>query len=186
MRARGKDPDFVAIVILLRKLSHPVTEERLKGAAGRAWNVDWNDPSQKAHVIAKKNVTFVTIEGHMLNVVSAARPYIKQREEIARDEPNPSVRETILNHNGWLSVDYVAGSKPKASTMVERYRWVAKLAAELVDEECLGICIPEEEVIVPASAELRNSLREFGTVRGFVQKCLLSTVTVESLHKSQS
>jgi hypothetical protein len=163
MKFRGKDPDFIAIVLLLREFRLP-TEDVLKAAAGRAWGIDWANPGPKTSVVVGKKSRIVAVRGHALNVVGAPRPYINEPKEFAELQPDPRVREVVVEHRAWMSVDYLVGSKNRR-TMTERYCVAAKLVAELIDENCIGLCVPEEDVIAPAPASLADRLRGLRSVK---------------------
>lgn len=162
-KLKGKDPDFVSVVLLLRK---PValTQQILEQAVERAW------PNEQGRfVVMSPLAILVKAQGHALQVVSQTRPYIEDAAEIAKQFEDRKTKEGIVLHKAWLAVDYLLGSRPKETRIDRQYAQAAKLACELVTEDCIGICLPGEELIRGSFPNLQESLRNFRSVKEFAK-----------------
>ena len=146
----GQSGDFISIVLLLRE-PRQFDEADLRDAAERAWEVRLETGNDaKNFLVIEKQIRFIKVQGHFFNVLNAAKPYIERAAEAASAVRNDLVKSAVLVHRAWLSVDYMGPLNPKL-TIDERYAAAGKLIAEFVDQNCLAICIPDKNVIVPAT-----------------------------------
>jgi uncharacterized protein YegJ (DUF2314 family) len=163
-RLFGRGHQFISIVVLL-KVPRKLDELELRGAVERAWNVTLGDDSEPNNfVVMNGPVRLVQVKGHFFNVLSAARPYIEKREAFASKLRDLRVKAAVLEHSAWMSVDY-HGSGASRLSKDDKYAATAKLVAELLDDDCLGICLPDEDVVIGNNIELKQVLREFKTVK---------------------
>lgn len=157
-----KKDDFISIVLLLRE-PRKIGEAVLKEAAERAWNVKIETAEDaKNFVVVKMIVRFVKVEGHLFQVLTSAKPYITDIELAVARSSDELVKAAIVAHNAWLSVDYMATANSKLDRDV-KYAAVGKLIAELVDTSCLAICVPDKDLIVPATPTAIEILRKMNT-----------------------
>ena len=166
LKLRGRDPDFIAVVLFLRN-PISVTKELLEQAVNRAWPTNPEEKKENKFVVMKPPIIFVKSNGHLFNIVGQSSPYIQAPEEFARHFADLRVKGAILDHKAWLSVDYIVSSKPVEPNIDRQYAQAAKLAAELVNEDCLGVCLPGENVTVASSPDLADGLRNFQSVKKF-------------------
>ncbi len=162
-RLTGKDHHFVSIVILLRQ-PRDLSEDILRAAAERAWKCKFEGSEENPNFIMHKTRhSVVWAEGHFMTVANSANPYgdnpVKQAERM-RDL---RWRKAWLEQRAFTSIDYVQ-AVPLPITLREKYAVLAKLTAELLTDECTGICFPGEFKIIPAHADLENQLRNFSTL----------------------
>jgi len=170
LKLTGRDPDFIAVVLLLRN-PLPIAKEMLEQAVNRAWPTDSEEKEADKFVVMKPPVIFVKSDGHLFNIVCQSSPYIQAPEEFARQFNDLRIKEAIMGHKAWLSVDYIVSSKPAEPNIDKQYAQAAKLAAELVNEECLGVCLPGEYVVVASPPDLADGLRNFQSVNKFSEFC---------------
>ncbi|MBS1840891.1 MAG: hypothetical protein JSS69_02525 [Acidobacteria bacterium] len=157
-----RNDDFISIVLLLRQ-PRKIGETVLREAAERAWNVKL-ETGEKAQnfVVVNAMVRFVKIHGHFFQVLTAARPYITDVEFAVALASDELVKTAIIAHKAWLSVDYITSRNSQLSEDA-RYAATGKLIAELVDETCLAICVPDKDLIVPATPTATKILRNMKT-----------------------
>lgn len=67
-------------------------------------------------------------------------------------------RQAVLDHRAWLSVDVLHGAEDEVAVQ-RAYGYIAKLQAELVDENTLAIMCPGMSWGVPADPGLEDKLR---------------------------
>jgi len=166
MKLKGKDPDFISVVLFLREPRVP-SQEVLEQALERAWPTEAQQKDSGKFVVMNGPLILVKAQGNLFTIASGSRPYIQDPEVFAKRIKDLRVREAVLQHKAWISVDNLAGSRPIEADMDGQYAQAAKLAAELVNEDCLGICLPGEDVIVASSLSVMVGLRNFRSVREF-------------------
>jgi hypothetical protein len=166
MKLKGKDPDFISVVLFLREPRVP-SQGVLEQVLERAWPTEAQQKDSDKFVVMNGPLILVKAQGNLFTIASGSRPYIQDPEVFAKRIKDLRVREAVLQHKAWISVGNLAGSRPIEADMDRQYAQAAKLAAELVNEDCLGICLPGEEVIVASSLGVMEGLRNFRSVREF-------------------
>jgi len=166
MKLKGKDPDFISVVLLLRK-PLAISQNALEEAVRRAWSPKPATDEQDNFVVMNPPVVLVKAQGSLFNICAVPQPYINSVQEFASGIKDLRIKDAVLQHKAWISVDYVPGQRPVETDTDSQYAQAAKLAAELVNEDCLGICLPGEEVIVASSLSVVEGLRNFRTAREF-------------------
>ena len=158
-RVGKKEP--LSIVMLLRA-PHVFRTEELQIAAERAWRVSFAGGNQSMHCVAQSGPTTLLKAGpHLLSFFHYAKPYIENHEENTSWLPLDSQRRAWAEHVAWVGVDYM-----NADTDVElAYCVLAKLVAELVDENCSAIYMPRESSLVPNKGTLYSELQKISSSR---------------------
>jgi len=164
----GEDHDFISVVLFLSR-PRTLTKISLNQAAARVRNQVSIRNTKTEFVVINGPVILVQSRGHLLNVLSAARPYISDKEGFIKTRKNIEVCDAVLKHNAWLSVDYISGGKGRDIPVDARYRAAARLAAELLEDDCLAVCLPDKDVVVPVSSNTTELLRNFSSVAHFVE-----------------
>ena len=159
----GKKDDFISIVLLLRE-PRKIGQDDLRAAAERAWNLKLETGNEEKNftVVVETRINFVKVDGHFFQILNAARPYITNVKEAAAVAEDDLVRTAILAHRAWMSADYMAGAKSNFHPN-KRYAATGRLIAEFVDTNCLAICIPDKDLIVPATPAAAEILRNMDT-----------------------
>ena len=162
-RSTGKDHDFISIVILLPQ-ARDLPEDVLRAAAERAWKCKFEGTEENPNFIMQKiRHSIVWAEGHFMTVANSANPYRDNTVKQAEKMRDLRWRKAWLEQRAFTSIDYIQGV-PSAISLQDKYAVLAKLAAELLTDEYTGICLPGENEIIPAHADLANQLRNFSTL----------------------
>jgi hypothetical protein len=162
-RLTGKDPDFVSIGILLRQ-PRDLPEDVLRAVAERAWKCKFEGSEENPNFISQKiRHSVVWAEGHFMTVANSANPYGDNPAKQAEKMRGLRWRNAWLQQRAFTSIDYVQ-TAPSPISLQDKYAVLAKLAAELLTDEYTGICLPGENEIIPAHADLANKLRNFSTL----------------------
>jgi uncharacterized protein YegJ (DUF2314 family) len=111
----------------------------------------------------------VQVNGHFLHVLSGARPYIEQRDEFAAGLRDLRARAAVIGHRAWMSVDYLHSGRTHPSKD-EKYGVAGKLVAEFLGDDCLAICIPDENMVIATTGELPVQLRQLESLRDLMIK----------------
>lgn len=144
---------LISLVALLREPAtfDPVVLARL---AGKAWNADLGDGTSEgadgfvagagvASVIHHQGRTFLInamTDGHAMPL----GPYVDNPEQVAESIGDLRIRSLFAEHKAWFSCDAlgVDGTTPQAEVL-DWYQRLGKLFAELLDENCLLILVPD-------------------------------------------
>jgi hypothetical protein len=159
-RVGKKEP--LSVVMLLRA-PHVFRTEELQSAAERAWRVSFaGRRSESMHCVAQSGPTTLLKAGpHLLSFFHYAKPYIENHEENTSWLPLESQRRAWAEHAACVGVDYM-----NAKTDVElAYCVLAKLVAELVDENCSAIYMPRESSLIPNNGTLYSELQKIASSR---------------------
>ena len=153
--------DPVSIVILLRAY-HSFTKDELQLAAERAWRVAFDGAGSPLHCVAQAGGVILMKAGpHLLSFLHFKRPYLENPKENIAWLPRGEQQAAWSEHIDSLAVDYM-----NPNTDVElAYCVLAKIVAELIDENCSGIYIPRERRLAPNDAELYITLHTMGSGR---------------------
>jgi hypothetical protein len=157
-----KHEEFVSIVMPLNE-PRDLPEHVLRAAAERAWKCKFEGTDENPDfVMQKSDHSVVCAGGHFLTVVNLARPYGDNPIGQAEEMKDVGQREAWLRHRGFTSIDYVQAI-PFPISLQDKYTVIAKLAAEFLSANYIGICLPGEKQIIPAYADLAHQLRNFNT-----------------------
>jgi len=166
-RLFGRGHEFISIVVLLNA-PRQFSEEGLRAATERAWGVKFGgDKEPKNFVVIRGHVRFVQVEGHFFQILSVARPYIEKRDEFAALLSDLGARTAVVQHRAWMSVDHHRFGRGRLSKN-ERYAATGKMVAELLGDDCLAVCVPDENVVVATTTELSVRLRKMKSVQDLV------------------
>ena len=164
----GKPPEDedlpVSMVLLLREPQFP-TLDQLRLAAERAFGTSFagNGKESKHCVVQAVLLTLMKAGPHMLSFLNYTKPYGEGEswEEFARSLPKASQREAWNKHKAWTAVDYVKGGVD----LELEYGVLARLCAELLDANCVGVYVPREQSLIPNDDSLRGDLLQIAGAR---------------------
>lgn len=63
------------------------------------------------------------------------------------------------DHRAFLTIDLLNPKRPTRSQKESCYQQMARLAAELVDDNCMGVYVPEIGLMRPYDGQLTEDLR---------------------------
>jgi hypothetical protein len=160
-RPTAEDQDFISMVILVRQ-PRDLPEDVVRGAAERAWKCKFGGSEQNPNFIMQKiRHSVVRAEGHFMTAANSANPYGDNPAK-AEQIKDLQCRKALREQRAFISLDYIRSVLPISPQ--EKYAVLAKLAAELLADECTGICFSGERKIIPAHADLENQLQNLSTL----------------------
>jgi hypothetical protein len=156
----GKD-EPVSIVLLLRQPQVFGTEE-LRLAAERAWHTSFAGDKGSMHFVMRSRRMILLKAGpHLLSILCYPEPYIGNRQEHVEWLSQESQRRAWLEHTGWAAVDYM-----NQDVDVDlAYCVLAKLVAEMLDENCTGMFMTRKRTMVPNDESLIGTLQTMASAR---------------------
>ena len=124
----------------------------------------WGRPPREAlkeSVVVRPPLCFINFDGMVLMLTNAGRPYCppEHLEQALAQFPEKRQKRVAREHKAFMTIDLLA---PKTPTSTERnscYRRMAWLAAELLDDNCLGVYVPETSYMRPNDDQLLKALR---------------------------
>lgn len=150
---------FVALVKEPVEFDPPV----LARLAGKAWNADLGDGDTEGadgFVACSGPVNVITFEGRMFLINSFPSPYTENVEEAAEAISDLRIRRLFSEHRAWFSCD--ALGVDRCTPQDEVLQWYCRLAAlfaELLDENCLLIFLPDSNLAFPINDDTEAALR---------------------------
>jgi len=151
-----------AVVLLLRGPA-TVTEGRLRTAIFRAWNwhIGTTDAESTAQglLVCATPTSVITLENYLFIVNSFERPYWDDPDRFAAQIPDLRQRHVVKDSRAWLSVDVIRPDQLSPAENIEAYRKICRLAAELLDSNCLGVYLPETGVLRAQDEALLAAMR---------------------------
>ena len=94
---------------------------------------------------------------HFFLVNSFPRPYMDDPDEAAGEIGELRLRKAVRDHEAWVSVDLLG--ECAESELPAVYGTLGKLAAELIDDDCLALFAPATGPLVVYDAEMLDALR---------------------------
>ena len=146
----------ISVVLLLDKPA-TVTEDILRQSAARAWCRDL-DPGRNEFIVINGPLCLITFEGRMFHLIRVPKPYFDDPEAAARATKDMRQQKVIREQVAWMSVDLLQPQGPAGPEKKECYRRICSLAAELVDESCLAVHLPETGDFRVHDSALREAL----------------------------
>jgi uncharacterized protein YegJ (DUF2314 family) len=154
-RPRRDEPP-VSLVLLLRQPLQ-LDAAGLARAAAAAFGVEVRagDSDAAASVVGASPHFLAQLPDRLLSVHNAALPYFDNPAAVAAGLPELRLREAVARHRAWLSVECLHADSDGG----DPYLAVARLAAALIDGDCLALCVPARRRIYVCEDGLRVKLR---------------------------
>jgi len=149
----------VSVILLLRK-PHAFSSEEIRGAAERAWGLSfWSTPGSNRSIGVSDRGVFLQAGPHLLSFCCQPHPYEKNPETDVDWLPSLSQQSAWAEHRACCWINYVTASDVELAYCV-----IAKVAVELLDENCTGVYAPDEFSLIPADVAAEE-LRSMGAYR---------------------
>jgi len=161
MRPQEENDGEVPSIVLLLRESRVTSLEDLRLASTRAFGVGFSsDITDRFYLIQKVLFTIIKVGPHVLSFMHYAKPYGEERTaEFLSTMSSPKQQRAWTGHTAWEAVNYV---KSKGNLNRE-YAVLARLCAELVNENCVGAWIPQGPMMIPNDGSLTRYLEQVGS-----------------------
>jgi hypothetical protein len=135
-------------------------DERIHSAIVRAWGRDVREDLNE-HVVNKPPICFVKFEGVILMLSNVAKPYCPAEylEQALAAFPEAEQKAVARDHKAFLTIDLLNPKDPGWAKKRDCYRRMSRLAAELLDDNCMGVYLPETGYMRPYDEEVARALR---------------------------
>lgn len=137
------DSPMMSIVALVNELPF-LDDSVLRRHVTNAWGVEFDatDEEAESFVVGDAPLFIVKIKEQMFMVHYHDRSYFDDPEEAAKSASELRTARIVTEHKAWFSVDLMMGSDDP-SDLPDKYATIGKLLAQIVDDECLGLLIPQ-------------------------------------------
>ncbi len=158
-RSRHRLISFVALL----KEPAEIDPAVLAKLAGKVWKADLGDGSSEGEdgfVACAGPLNTIFHGERMFLINSFSKPYVEDVDQLAQQISDLRIRDLFLQHQAWFSCDAmgVDGSTDEA-TVKDWYRRLGRLFAELLDERCLLILLPDSSAAFPINEDTEAALR---------------------------
>lgn len=92
----------------------------------------------------------------MINILNLPDPYMKVTDKFLDGIPELRLRSALRKHQAWMSVDWINGPIADDSSAV--YRELGRLAASLIKDDVLAVCLPAFDICKPMQESIRDNL----------------------------
>jgi len=178
---RRKRPRLISFVALLREPT-PFDSAVLARLASKAWNADLGDGTSEGadgFVASAEIITTIMYQGRMFLINNFPSPYTDDAEKVAESIPDLRIRSLFAEHQAWFSCDAlgVDGRTPE-SEVREWHQLLAKLFAELLDDNCLLILLPETGLAYPINEDTEAALLSEDPVKSLQESLTVPIIQV--------
>ncbi len=153
----GEETPLISVVFFMAKRME-FTEDELRTAVVKAIGRELVD-SQNEIVVAQSPTSFIRVEGQVYLLHRFSRIYVDDVDQAVAETPDPLGKQAIRGHKAWCSIDLNwpqnSGGKDKAGF----YKRMLRIAAELLNSDCLAIYLPETGKLVPVDDGTKSVLR---------------------------
>ncbi|MCL6504377.1 MAG: DUF2314 domain-containing protein [Pirellulales bacterium] len=180
-KKKGEQP-LIAIVGLLRE---PMSWDAavLARAASRAFEADLGDGNSEGEdgFVAGAGVgTIVKCRDRWIVVNCFPQPYTDDVEQAAEDIDDVRIRTLFRQHTAWFSCDALnVEGRLSVAELTEWYRWLGRLFAELLDDNCLLVFLPEGDYVFPVNEDTEAALRSADPLAALVETDTIPISEVE-------
>jgi uncharacterized protein YegJ (DUF2314 family) len=160
-RRRSRLISFVALV------REPVTFDPavLAKVAGKVWKADLGDGTSEGAdgfvTGAESEINYgIVHNGRMYLINSFPKPYTEDIEKAAEGIADTRIRSFFRQHQAWFSCDALGvDGTTSEEEVLDWYRRLGKLFAELLDGNCLLIFLPDSDLAYPINEDTEMALR---------------------------
>lgn len=145
----------------------------LAALARKAWKADLGDgshPGEHGFVASEAVFTALMCRDRLTFVNAVPRPYVDDIEAVAQTIPDFRIQQLFLQHTAWFSCDAMGVDRSTSEEEIQKwYRHLGRLMAELLDERCLLIFLPEIGGGYPIQEGTEAALRSKSPVEALQQ-----------------
>jgi uncharacterized protein YegJ (DUF2314 family) len=152
--------------------------------AGRAWRADLGDGDNEGRdgYVAGTPPLYAIGCGQRLVVVHCvSAPYVPDVDVFAERITDLRIRSLFREHKAWFSCDAFGVNRASSPEEVRQwYGWLGRLVAELLDENCLLLFLPDTHELFPVNEETEAALRSSDPRQALMETATLPLIGVDS------
>ncbi len=171
LRRRSMDNEadhrLISIVGLVKEPKY-LDASMIAKAAATAWKVDLGTDEEEGKdgfVVGVSPSFIIQCRNQAYLINTFPTTYVEDIEELAESIPDVRLRNIILQHEAWFSCDAMGVDADTSEKEVKQwYTRLGKLFAELMDEDCLGVFLPDANRLYANNSETIHDLRSGNVV----------------------
>lgn len=178
---RRRRPRLISFVGLVQS---PVAFDPavLARAAGKAWDADLGDGSGEGadgFVVGVGPMATLVHDGRMFLVNAIPNPYTEDKDKVAESIIDLRIRKLFREHTAWFSCDALGVDRTTPADEVrDWYRRLGRLFAELLDDNCLLIHLPDSSLSYPINEDTQAALRSDDPLRELQESLTVPLIEV--------
>jgi len=135
-------------------------DNALHAAVARDWGRDVREDLNES-IMNRPPVCFVKFDGMVLALSNARKPYCPAEylEQALSEFPEMRQKKVVKEHRAFLAIDLQFPKAPRKSVKDDCYRRMCRFAAEFVDENCMGVYLPETGHLRPYDDDVVKALK---------------------------
>jgi uncharacterized protein YegJ (DUF2314 family) len=153
---------LLSIVVLLKGPKY-LDASLIATAARRAWKADLGDgdvEGRDGFVVGVEISYMVMNQGRMALVNNFPSPYVPDANNVAAGIVDGRLSRLLAAHQTWFSCDALGVERDTpAEDIQDWYRYLGKLCAELLDDDCLAVYLPDSDRLFECDATTAARLR---------------------------
>ncbi|MDP9039738.1 MAG: hypothetical protein M3O02_10770 [Acidobacteriota bacterium] len=143
-----------SIVLLLRRPRF-FSKKELEEAGEKGFHRPFGEEGSMYFVVHDPPVTLIKAGTNVINVLHASEPYLNDVGYVAAQLPQEEQRKAWLQHSAWAALDLWNPDSGKK----EAYDALARFALQLGDDDCCGVYLPKEQMMMPNDGTAEQGLR---------------------------
>jgi uncharacterized protein YegJ (DUF2314 family) len=140
-------PKLISIVFLLKE-PRTLDEASLRKTAAKVYGKPFGAQPSDPNFLAKfkESMYGVRVDGVRLGIINVDRPYVDDREAVAKTIGEARLKQAMLTHKAWMSLD--AFGDVKEADRGKVYTLIAKFMVAMAGDDVLAIYLPENGKMV--------------------------------------
>jgi uncharacterized protein YegJ (DUF2314 family) len=182
-KQRRERSRLISFVALTRE---PVTFDPtvLARIAGKVWNADLGDGETEGadgFVVGVNVMNTIMCRGRMFLINSIPQPYVSNVEEAAEGIADLRIRNLFFQHQAWFSCDAlgVDGTTTREE-ILDWYQHLGRLFAELLDDNCVMIFLPDSTLGFPINEDTEAALQSRDPIAALQATLTVPVIEVSS------
>jgi uncharacterized protein YegJ (DUF2314 family) len=152
--------------------------------AGKAWKADLGDGDSEGPdgFVAAAGVVNTIVHGDRMFLINCLPgPYVDDPDAAAGGITDLRIAALFREHTAWFSCDALGVDRSTSEKEVrDWYRRLGRLMAELLDENCLLIYLPDSELAYPINEDTEAALRSQDPVGSLQETLTVPIIEVSS------
>lgn len=153
----GDEPSLISVVFFMAKRME-FTEDELRTVIVKAIGRELSD-SQKEIIVTESPTSFIRLEGQVYLIHRFSRSYVDDVDQAVAETADPLGKQAIREHKAWCSIDLNWPQNPGGKEKVGFYKRMLRIAAELLNSDCLAIYLPETGKLIPVDDRTKSLLQ---------------------------
>ncbi len=181
-KRRESPTRLISFVALLRE-PKTIAAADLARIAGAVWHADLGDGQSEGKdgfVVGVDVISTIKCRDRLFLVNSFPKPYVDNTQEAAEQIPELRLRQLFAAHQAWFSCDALGVDRNTSEQEVHSIlQMLGKLFAELLDDQCLLIYLPDAGEAFPITDQTKVALRMKDPVAALRDNTLAPMVEID-------